>query len=170
MTKIKVGDTVPDVELKYLDTDGIKTISSHALFHQQKVLLIGVIGAFTPICSKQHLPDFVPFSTELKRNGLVDKTMCISVADPFALNAWAREVDPGGEINMLTDNNAMFAEKAGLTVDLSHMGLGIRSTRYAMLIDDKVVCMLTIEDAPQNFDKTTAISLAKHLDMASNDE
>jgi peroxiredoxin len=163
MFKVKVGDIVPIVEFKTMGSNGIESLSSKALFEGQRVLLVGVMGAFTPVCTKQHLPDFIPFASELKKNGIVDQIMCISVADPFVLKAWAEVVDPDKKVLMLTDNNAQFAKKMGLDIDLSHLGLGIRSTRYAMLVENNIINMLNIEKEPQNLDMTNSKVIAKCL-------
>ncbi|MFT4928627.1 MAG: peroxiredoxin [Phenylobacterium sp.] len=161
MSNIKTGDTVPSVEFKTIGESGIETLTSASLFEGCKVLLIGVMGAFTPVCSKKHLPDFIPFASELKKNGIVDKLMCISVADPFVLKAWKDIVDPDDKVLMLTDGNAEFAKAMGLDLDLSHLGLGIRSTRYAMLIENNIVNMLNIEKEPQHLDVTNSKAIAK---------
>lgn len=163
MSKVKVGDKVPTAEFKSLGEDGIETLQSAALFVDSKVLLVGVMGAFTPVCSKKHLPDFIPFASELKKNGIVDQVLCISVADPFVLKAWAGIVDPDNKVRMLTDGNAEFATKMGLDIDLSHLGLGVRSTRYAMLVDNNIIKMLNVEIEPQHFDVTNSKTLAASL-------
>ena len=163
MSNVKVGDAIPTVDFKTMGDNGIETLNSKALFGGQRVLLVGVMGAFTPVCTKQHLPDFIPFASELKKNGIVDKIMCISVADPFVLKAWAEIVDSQNKVLMLTDGNAKFAKKMGLNIDLSHLGLGMRSTRYAMLVDDNIISMLNVESEPQNLDVTNSKIIAKCL-------
>lgn len=163
MSNIKVGDCVPQAKFKTLGPNGIDTLDSKVLFEGKKILLVGVVGAFTPICAEQHLPDFIPFAKELKKNAVVDETVCVCVVDPFVLKAWQRSIDPQNAIKMLTDNNAEFAKAMGLIVDLSDLGLGIRSSRYVMLVENGVVSMLNIDEDPNVVFNTSKTAVAEHL-------
>jgi peroxiredoxin len=113
----------------------------------KKVVLFAVPGAFTPTCSVQHLPGFVTNAGNLKEKG-VDIVACISVNDPFVMGAWGKDRSAGEEVLMLADGNAEFTSAVGLEMDGSGFGLGKRSQRYAMIIDDGVVSTLNVESGP----------------------
>lgn len=145
---IAVGDKVPDVELKVLGEDGMPaSVSSAELLGGGKVVLFGVPGAFTPGCSKQHLPGFVQGADALAGKG-VHKVACIAVNDAWTLDAWADAQGAKGKIEMLADGNADFAKAMGLTFDGSGFGLGTRSQRYAAVIEDGIVTKLEVEPGP----------------------
>ena len=163
MSNLKVGDSVPSGEFMYLGADGVEKITSEALFTGRNVLVIGVVGAFTPVCAKKHLPDFMPYQSELRELGLTDEVVCVSAVDPFVMKAWAKEMDPKGEIRMLTDAGAAFAEKLGLAIDLSGMGLGKRSNRYVMFARDGVIDILNVEASPNEVDETSGETVHKLL-------
>lgn len=160
---IQQGDQVPESTFITLDGNDLKDVSTEALFGGSMVLVIGVVGAFTPVCSGKHLPEFIPYAKELKENWLVQKVVCISVADPFTLKAWATELNVGDSFQMLTDTNAEFAKKMGLDIDLSSVGLGVRSTRYVMLVNDGKIVMLNVEDKPQEVAVTSCIAVKDSL-------
>jgi glutaredoxin/glutathione-dependent peroxiredoxin len=153
---ITVGTAVPAAEFKTLGSSGVETVSSSALFQGRRVMILGVVGAFTPVCTAKHLPEFMPYQKEVTQAGLVDEVVCITVADPFVLKAWAQSLGLDGGIRLLTDTNAAFAIATGLDVDLSSIGLGKRSTRYVMVVDNGVVDLLTVEIKPGDFERTRA--------------
>ena len=122
-----------------------------------------MLGAFTPICSKQHIPDFIPYAKELVENWIIDEVACISATDPFVLKAWAEAMKIEGCMTMLTDTHAAFATKIGLGFDGTHLGLGYRSTRYVMLVKDNSVMMLNAEGRPQDMTCTSQQQVAASL-------
>jgi peroxiredoxin len=145
---ISVGDKVPDVEVKSLGPDGApQTLKTGEVLGKGKVVLFAVPGAFTPGCSKIHLPGYVQHGDELKAKG-VSTIACIAVNDPWVMQAWADAQGASGKIVMLADGNAEFTKAMGLTADLSVAGLGTRSQRYAAVIDDGVVTELEVEPNP----------------------
>jgi len=154
MSKPGIGDRVPDASFKYLGKDGMETMSSQELFASKSVLLIGVVGAFTPICTREHLPEYLPFQRELKERGIIDVFACACVADPFVMAAWGRHLEVPEDVLLLTDNNAAFADGLGLAIDLSDMGLGRRSTRYALRAKDGVIDILNVEERMDKFART----------------
>jgi len=143
---IKVGDTLPDVTFMTMTADGPAPISTDDAFAGKRVALFAVPGAFTPTCSARHLPGFVQKAGELKAKG-VDRIACTSVNDVFVMDAWARDQKAGDEILMLADGNAAFAKAIGLEMDGSKFGMGPRSQRYAMVVNDKTVEHLFVEEA-----------------------
>ena len=161
MATPKIGDRVPSAVFKRLGDDGIEDISSAALFGGGNVLAIGVVGAFTPVCTARHLPEFLPYQESLTRSGVIDRLVCISVADPFVMKAWAEQLDVGDRIAMLTDTNAAFAEAMGLAIDLSDIGLGRRSTRYVLCAKDGIIDILKVEKSPYDLEETSAEAIRK---------
>jgi peroxiredoxin len=153
---ITVGDRVPTTMLTKVTPDGPDQVSSDDFFKGRKVALVAVPGAFTPTCSARHLPGFVDKAAELKAKG-VDEIAFTSVNDAFVMGAWGKASD-AGDITMLADGNADFAKAVGLTFDGSKFGMGERSQRYSMLVNDGVVEQLNVE-APGEF----KVSSAEHL-------
>lgn len=151
---IKVGDTLPESRFTVMGENGPKQLTSSELFKGKKVVLFAVPGAFTPTCSEQHLPGFVGLADEIKSKG-VATIACTAVNDVFVLNAWSK-ARGAHEITMLADGNGDFAKALGLDVDLSPFGLGTRSQRYAMVVDDGVISYLAVEDSPPEHKKATA--------------
>ena len=135
---IAVGDRVPSATLRYMTDEGPKTISSEELFSGKKVVLFALPGAFTPTCSSAHLPGYVVKSDELFARG-VDRIVCLSVNDPHVMGAWGRDQNVGDRIMMIADGNLEFTRAVGLEVDLSAGGMGMRSQRYAMVVEDGMV-------------------------------
>jgi peroxiredoxin len=145
---ISVGDKVPDVEVKTMGADGApQTVKTGEVLGKGKVVLFAVPGAFTPGCSKIHLPGYVQHGDELKAKG-VSTIACIAVNDPWVMQAWADAQGASGKIVMLADGNAEFTKAMGLSADLSVAGLGMRSQRYAAVIDDGVITELEVEPSP----------------------
>ena len=140
---IEVGERLPDVPLTIASADGPKPTTSGEYFRGRRVALFAVPGAFTPTCSARHLPSFVEKAQELKGKG-VDEIACVSVNDPFVMSAWG-ERDGSPDITMLADGNGEFADAVGLTMDGSKFGMGKRSQRYSMIVNDGVVEQLNVE-------------------------
>ncbi len=142
---IKVGDTVPSITLRQMTTDGIKEVSTDELLGGKKVVLFALPGAFTPTCSSKHVPGFIENAEALKGRG-VDAIACVSVNDAFVMDAWGRNLGVGDSVLMLADGNADFTRAVDLMLDGSGIGFGVRSQRYAMIVDDGVVKHLAVED------------------------
>lgn len=142
---IKVGDRIPNVTLQQKTADGIQPVSTDQLFKGKKVVMFAVPGAFTPTCSMKHLPGFVANADALKQKG-VDTIACVSVNDAFVMDAWGKDQKVGDKVSMLADGSAKFAEALGLGLDLTDKGLGKRSQRYAMVVEDGVVKKLNVEE------------------------
>jgi glutaredoxin/glutathione-dependent peroxiredoxin len=141
---IQVGDRLPDVPLTVASSEGPQPTTSGEFFRGRRVALFAVPGAFTPTCSARHLPSYVEKAQELKGKG-VDEIACISVNDPFVMGAW-RERDGSEDITMLADGNGQFADAVGLTMDAAKFGMGKRSQRYSMIVNDGVVEQLNVEE------------------------
>ncbi len=145
---IKVGDRLPDSTFMTMGPDGTpKPMKTAEVFGGKKVALFAVPGAYTPTCHKQHMVGFVQNYDELKKKGF-DMVACTAVNDVFVLTAWAKDSKADGKIQMLADGSAEFAKKVGLDIDLSARGLGVRSRRYSMILEDGVVKALNIEEGP----------------------
>jgi peroxiredoxin len=160
---IRVGDRLPDVPLTIATNDGPKPTTSADYFKGKKVALFAVPGAFTPTCSARHLPSYVDKAADLKGKG-IDEIACISVNDPFVMAAWGQR-DGSADITMLADGNGAFAEAIGLTMDGSKFGLGTRSQRYSMVVDDGVVEQLNVEE-PGEYRASSAETMLDQLATA----
>ena len=160
---IQVGDRLPDVPLTIATVEGPKPTTSGEFFSGRRVALFAVPGAFTPTCSARHLPSFVDKAQELKGKG-VDEIACISVNDPFVMSAWG-ERDGSSDITMVADGNGQFAEATGLVMDGSKFGMGKRSQRYSMIVEDGVVKQLNVE-APGEYRASSAEHLLDQLATA----
>ncbi len=143
---IAVGDKIPDVEIKTMGAGGPTAVRSGEVLGQGRVVLFGVPGAFTPGCSRVHLPGFVKGAEELSARG-VDRVACIAVNDAFVMDAWGKDQQVGDKILMLADGNGDLTDAMGLSFDGSAFGLGKRSKRYAMVIEDGVVTRLDIDES-----------------------
>ena len=141
---IKLGDKVPSVTLRYLTSEGVKAVSSEEFFGGKKVAIFGLPGAYTRTCSSRHLPGYVTNAAAIKGRG-IDTIACLSVNDAFVMNAWGKEHDAGDNVVMLGDGSADFTKAIGLDLDRTEAGMGIRSQRYSMVVDDGVVTALNIE-------------------------
>ena len=142
---IQVGDKVPEVTLKRLTADGMAEVNTAEFFKGRTVVLFSVPGAYTPTCSKEHLPGFVARADEIKAKG-IDEIVCLAVNDPFVMLAWGNEQGAEGKVTMLPDGNGDFTRAMGLTQDISVAGLGVRGKRFCMRIKDGVVETLDIEE------------------------
>jgi peroxiredoxin len=159
---IQVGDRLPAANLKRLTAEGIKDVPVAELTRGKKVVLFAVPGAFTPTCSEKHLPGFVQQAAAFKAKG-IDKIVCVAVNDPFVMGAWEKASAIDGQVEMLSDGNAEFAKALGLDFDASAVGLGTRSKRYAMVVDNGVVRTLLVEDVPSQAEKSSAAALLATL-------
>ena len=144
---IAVGDTIPDVQIMTTTGGNPTHVQTREVLGSGKVVLFAVPGAFTPTCSDYHLPSYVIRHDELMAKG-VDTVACISVNDPFVMDAWGKDQSVGDLVLMLADGNGDFARAVGLEMDGSGFGLGTRSQRYAMVIEDGVVTTLNVEPGP----------------------
>lgn len=160
---IQVGERLPDVPLTIASTDGPKPTTSSEYFAGKRVALFAVPGAFTPTCSARHLPSYVDKAQELKGKG-IDEIACISVNDPFVMNAWG-ERDGSEDITMIADGNGAFAKAVGLEMDGSKFGMGTRSQRYSMIVDDGVVEQLNVE-GPGEYRASSAENMLDQLATA----
>jgi peroxiredoxin len=163
---IKVGDKLPDGKFKVMDGDGRPAdLSTDDVFKGKKVALFAVPGAYTPTCHLQHMPGFVARYDELRGKG-IDTVACVAVNDVFVLGHWSGEVNPDGKILILSDGSADFTKAIGLDADLGPFGLGIRSKRYSMLVEDGVVKVLNVEDLPPHHDKSSAETMCSMIDRS----
>ena len=160
---IQVGERLPDLPLAIATAEGPQPTTSGEYFKGKRVALFAVPGAFTPTCSARHLPSYVEKAGDLKGKG-VDEIACISVNDPFVMGAWG-ERDGSADITMLADGNGAFADAVGLAMDGSKFGMGKRSQRYSMLINDGVVEQLNIE-APGEYRASSAEYMLDQLATA----
>jgi peroxiredoxin len=159
---IKVGDRIPDATFTVMTSDGPQTRTTEEFFKGRRVVLIGVPGAFTPTCHRNHLPGFVSKADEILGKG-IDEIAVTGVNDVFVMDAWAKQSGAEGKVTFLADGSANFAKAIGLSLDMSQRGLGMRSQRYSMLIDDGVVRKLNIEEAPGKAEVSGADALLKAL-------
>jgi peroxiredoxin len=159
---IKVGDRLPEATLRQMTAEGIKNVSVNELTRGRKVVLFAVPGAFTPTCSERHLPGFLEQAEALRAKG-VDAIACVAVNDPFVLNAWDKASNVGGRVQILSDGNAEFTKALGLDFDASGFGLGTRSKRYAMVVEDGVVRTLLVEDVPSQAERSSASAILATL-------
>ncbi|MCH8092223.1 MAG: peroxiredoxin [Proteobacteria bacterium] len=143
---IKVGDKIPSVTLQHMTADGVADITTDEIFQGKRVALFALPGAFTPTCSAKHLPGFVANADSIKAKS-VDTIACVSVNDAFVMNAWGEGQGAGDKVLMLADGSAKLAAALGVELDLAERGLGVRSRRYSMIVEDGVVKTLNLEDA-----------------------
>ena len=158
---IAVGDKIPSAKLKTMTAEGPKDISTDEIFGGKKVVLFAVPGAFTPTCSAKHLPGFVEKAAQIKGKG-VDTIACLAVNDAFVMGAWGKAQNTDGKVLMLADGAAAFTKQLGLELDLTAPGMGIRSKRYAMVVDNGVVKALNVE-APGAFEVSSADAILRAL-------
>lgn len=158
---IQPGERIPSVTLHTMGPDGPEPVSSDEFFADRVVVLFGVPGAFTPTCTNQHLPGFVERAEEIKAKG-VDEIACLSVNDVFVQSAWAKTQNVGDKVKMLADGSAQFTNAAGLQLDLSDIGLGLRCQRFLMVVNDGVVKEVKIEEKPPQAEETGAEALLRN--------
>ncbi len=151
---IQVGERIPSGTLFHMTENGPEAITTDEIFAGKKVVLFALPGAFTPTCSAKHLPGFVAKAEEIKAKG-VDTIACLSVNDAFVMGAWGKDQGVGDKILMLADGIAEYTLALGLELDLSARAFGMRTDRYAMIVDDGVVTLLNREE-PATFDVSSA--------------
>lgn len=159
---IKVGDQLPQATFRVMTPDGPAAKSTDDIFKGRKVVLFAVPGAFTPTCHRNHLPGFVTHADEIKAKG-VDAILVTAVNDVFVMDAWLKSASANGKVEFLADGNGDFAKAIGLAMDGSGFGLGVRSQRYSMIVNDGVVESLSIEEAPGKAELSGAENLLKNL-------
>ncbi|MEH3118817.1 MAG: peroxiredoxin [Methylorubrum populi] len=159
---IKVGDRLPDSVFRRIDGDGIEKITTETFFGGRKAVLFAVPGAYTPTCTMNHLPGFVASFDAMRSKG-VDVVAVTSVNDPFVMKAWAEATGAMDTLTFLADGTADFARAIGLELELSDIGLGLRSKRYAMIVEDMTVTYLAIEESPEMSDVSGAPALLAAL-------
>lgn len=162
---INVGDKLPDATFTTMTAEGPKPMTTAEVFGGKKVALFAVPGAFTPTCHKTHLPGFIDNAAQLKAKGF-DAVCCTAVNDVFVMDAWSTATGANGKVTMLADGGADFAKKIGLDMDLTARGLGIRSKRYAMAVEDGVVKVLNIEEQPGQVASSSAETLCSMIDKS----
>ena len=158
---IQVGDKIPSLTLHHKVGDSVEEISTDEIFEGKKVVLFALPGAYTPTCSASHLPGFVVRSDEMFARG-VDSIVCLSVNDAFVMGAWGEDQNAGDQVMMLADGSGHFTQAVGLEVDLSQGGMGMRSQRYAMVVNNGMVETLNIE-APRKFEVSDADTILASL-------
>src|SRR5580698_3038027 len=154
---IKIGDKIPSATLMQMHDGRPQPVKTDDLFAGKKVVVFALPGAFTPTCSAKHLPGFVQKADDIRHKG-VDAIACVSVNDAFVMGAWGEQQNAGDKVMMLADGNGDFTRALGLEMDASKFGMGKRSQRFSMLIDDGVVKELNVEE-PGAF----AVSSAEHI-------
>ena len=162
---IQVGDRLPQTTFRVMTPEGPAAKTTDDLFKGRKVVLVAVPGAFTPTCDRNHLPGYVAKADELKAKGF-DAIIVTAVNDVFVLTAWAKSSGAGEGIEFAADGNGDFAKALGLAMDGSGFGLGTRSKRYSMIVEDGVVHSLNVEDAPSKAEVSGADALLKSLEAA----
>ncbi|MBV8564710.1 MAG: peroxiredoxin [Methylobacteriaceae bacterium] len=159
---IKVGDRLPQATFRVMTANGPAPKTTDEIFAGKKVVLFAVPGAFTPTCHRNHLPGFLEKADAIKAKG-IDAIAVTGVNDVFVMDAWSRATGGDGKIEFLSDGNGDFAKALGLTLDASANGLGTRSKRYSMIVDNGVLKSLNVEDAPSKADVSGAEALLKQL-------
>ncbi|MGH1352261.1 MAG: peroxiredoxin [Methyloligellaceae bacterium] len=155
---ISVGDKLPETTFRTMTSEGPKELKTSEIFDGKKVVIFAVPGAYTPSCHNQHLPGFISNVDAIKAKG-VDTVACVAVNDMFVMGAWAQETGSSDKILFLSDGNAEFTKAIGLDFDGSGFGLGTRSKRYVMVVENGQVSALSVEDAPSSVDVSSAEAL-----------
>jgi len=158
---VKIGDKLPSTTLIQMKDEAPRPVKTDEFFANRKVVLFALPGAFTPTCSAKHLPGYVQNAELMKAKG-VDAIACLSVNDAFVMGAWGNEHGAGDKVTMLADGNGEFTKAVGLEMDASKYGMGLRSQRYAMLVEDGVVKKLFVEE-PGSFSVSSAEHMLKEI-------
>ena len=158
---VNVGDKLPTATVFHMTESGPSGVSTDELFANKKVVMFAVPGAFTPTCSAAHLPGFVVNADAIKAKG-VDAIVCMSVNDPFVMAAWGQSQNADA-IQMVADPGAELTKAMGLDIDLSGPGLGVRSKRFAAVVDNGVVTDLAVEASPPEHTVSSAESVLERL-------
>ena len=160
--KIKEGEKLPDSKIFFLSQDGPKEVSIRDVVGQDKVILFGLPGAFTPTCSTKHLPGFINSMNEIKKKG-IKKVICISVNDPFVMDAWGKTHNVQDKILMVGDSKGDFTKNIGAELNLTNRGLGVRSSRYTMLVEKGSVLKISEEEVAGKCEVTAAENFLKEI-------
>jgi len=160
--RIRVGEKIPSLTLQHKTGDSVSDISTDEIFAGKKVVLFALPGAFTPTCSAAHLPGYVGRAAELKDKG-IDSIVCLSVNDAHVMKAWGEDQNVEDRVMMIADGSGLFTQAVGLEVDFSTRGMGLRSQRYAMVVNDGLVELLNLE-APAKFEVSDAETILASLE------
>lgn len=155
---IVTGEKIPSVKVLYMGSEGPLTMITDELFGGKRVAVFGLPGAFTPVCSAQHLPGYVDRADALKEKG-IDMIVCVSVNDPFVMQAWGETHNVGDKVMMVADSVGDMTRAIGLAIDLSEFGLGERSERYSMIVDDGTVTTINVENSIFDHDVSSVDNL-----------
>ena len=158
---VQVGDKAPEGRFHVMNADGPGSLSADELFSGKKVVVFSVPGAFTPTCSKEHLPGFIEQADAIKAKG-IDVIACMAVNDMFVMDAWGRSAGADDKVLMLADGNGEYAAALGLELDASGFGLGTRGQRFAMVVEDGEITQLHVE-APMEFKVSSAENILENL-------
>lgn len=156
---IQVGERIPEVTLKRI-REGVETVDTTTLFDGRKAVLFAVPGAFTPTCSEKHLPSYVQHFDDFRSRGI--EVFCVSVNDPFVMQAWGKASGVPDGLQMVSDGNADLTRALGLEMDASGYGMGVRAKRFALYAENGVVRQLFVE-APGEFRVSAADYVLEHL-------
>ncbi len=159
---ISVGDKLPDATFRRITADGPQEISASEFFAGRKIVVLAVPGAFTPTCSNDHLPTYIEHAHAIKAKG-VDEIACIAVNDMFVMDAWSKQSGAEGRVTLLSDGNGEFATAVGMVLDGSGFGLGNRSLRYSMVVEDGTVTKLHVEENPGVCTVTGGVTILEDL-------
>ena len=159
--KIKVGDKLPDAKVFLLEKDP-KEVSIKRIINSEKTIIFGLPGAFTPTCSAKHLPGFINATNQIKKKN-IKKVICISVNDPFVMDAWGKIHNVENKILMVGDSNAIFTKNIGAELNLNHRGLGIRSSRYTLLVEKGQIVKISEEEVAGKCESTAAENFLKEI-------
>ena len=160
--KIKEGEKIPSVDFFYIDEDGSKKIKSTDLLKDHKAIIIGVPGAFTKVCSAKHLPGYVNNFEQAKKKG-VTKIICVSVNDPNVMKAWGENQNVGNKVFMAADPYCEFTKSIGAEIDRTEKGLGMRSARYTMLVENNVIRNIKLEEDTGHCEISAAENFIKEI-------
>ena len=160
--KLKIKDQIPDIEIFHLIDGEPQTSKIRDILGNGKVILFGLPGAFTSTCSKLHLPGYVANADKIKAKG-IDNIFCLSVNDPFVMNAWGVANNTGGKIKMLSDPYLLFTKAIGAEVDRNSKGMGIRSNRYAIIIENLEVRNIQVEKETKQCELSSALGILELL-------
>lgn len=163
---ISIGDRLPDATFFVMGDDGPEKKTTGDIFGGKTVVLFGLPGAFTPTCHKNHLPGFIEHSDRIKAKG-VDDIAVVCVQDAFVMNAWKEASNADGKVRFLGDGNAEFTKAIGMEMDGSSAGMGTRSKRYSMIVEDGVVRALNEEDTVKSAETSGAANILKQLDQVA---
>ena len=160
--KIKEGDKIPSIDFFYLDEKGPKKIKSTELLNNHKAIIIGVPGAFTKVCSAKHLPGYVNNFEQAQKKGIT-KIICVSVNDPNVMKAWGENQNVGNKIFMAADPYCEFTKSIGTEIDRTEKGLGMRSARYTMLVENNIVKIIKLEENTGHCEISAAENFIKEI-------